>query len=595
MSRLIVSSTQYASIPGKTFSTSYTYDGNSNRQTMFDADSGLTNYYYDGLNRLTNIQDFNQNSFGFSYDDIDRRTSLTRPNGFNTTYSYKSNTDFLESVLHQSSTPGPPGRTRCAQPCDGDSYTYDAVGNRLSKTLAASSLDALVYTYDNIYQLNTVQNPNIKMPICLVCTPPSYTYDAVGNRLTDLNGANYIYNNPWNRLDSAGDTSYSYDADGNRKTKVDSTGTTTYYWDPENRLAAVALPNNGGILYFTYDPFGRRIQKRLYQNGVFTTTTNYLYDGANVIEEVDQNGNQVAKYSQGPGIDQPLTITQGGVTSYYQADGLGSISSLTNSEGGITDTYTYDSFGTLTASSGATNNPYLYAGRQYDFETGLYYYRARYYDSSTGRFISEDPSRFGGGINFYRYAGNSPVDLVDPAGTTTTVYTLGGRMGGVAAGMGEGFNPLGHSSIRINNGKGDWVYSFDQDSDGNLTLYKIEWGKYFYNPDDPENPGVFDYAPNRTVFFQDLRWETGGKEETAVQDYLENFLATQGKHGKFGTASSNCATNAAKALRAGGLRVQANLPGELFEELDLLDAVKRTGYFTRTHGRILPPVPPPMY
>jgi RHS repeat-associated protein len=45
------------------------------------------------------------------------------------------------------------------------------------------------------------------------------------------------------------------------------------------------------------------------------------------------------------------------------------------------------------------------------------YYRARYYDPQTGRFISEDPTELDGGdINFYRYASNNSINLVDPFG-----------------------------------------------------------------------------------------------------------------------------------------------------------------------------------
>src|SRR5579872_1122968 len=44
------------------------------------------------------------------------------------------------------------------------------------------------------------------------------------------------------------------------------------------------------------------------------------------------------------------------------------------------------------------------------------YYRARYIDSITTRFLSEDPVGFGGGLNFYTYVGNSPVNLSDPFG-----------------------------------------------------------------------------------------------------------------------------------------------------------------------------------
>jgi len=78
-------------------------------------------------------------------------------------------------------------------------------------------------------------------------------------------------------------------------------------------------------------------------------------------------------------------------TSYFHADGLGSITSLSNAAGSIANTYTYDSFGKLTASTGSLVNSFQYTARESDTETGLYYYRARYYDSSLGRFLLEDP------------------------------------------------------------------------------------------------------------------------------------------------------------------------------------------------------------
>ena len=55
-----------------------------------------------------------------------------------------------------------------------------------------------------------------------------------------------------------------------------------------------------------------------------------------------------------------------------------------------------------------------------DAESGLYYYRARYYDPNAGRFISEDPGRFGAGIDFYAYVSNRSVDFVDAFGLSPT-------------------------------------------------------------------------------------------------------------------------------------------------------------------------------
>ena len=47
---------------------------------------------------------------------------------------------------------------------------------------------------------------------------------------------------------------------------------------------------------------------------------------------------------------------------------------------------------------------------------GLYYYRARFFDPRVGRFISEDPIEFKGGLNFYSYVSNRPLNRVDPLG-----------------------------------------------------------------------------------------------------------------------------------------------------------------------------------
>jgi RHS repeat-associated protein len=196
-----------------------------------------------------------------------------------------------------------------------------------------------------------------------------------------------------------------------------------------------------------YDPFGRRIQKKLTQGA--STTTNYLYDGFNSLEEVDQSGNVLARYTQGPVADEPLTELRAGTASYYQADGLGSITSLTNSASTIVGTYSYDAFGNLSSTSGSITNPFRYTAREMDSETDTYYYRARYYDQNIGRFISEDPTRFKAGIDFYRYVFNNPVRFGDPSGLDVQVcyYPFGGPFGhtgfGVSGESGtQGFYPL---------------------------------------------------------------------------------------------------------------------------------------------------------
>ena len=141
-----------------------------------------------------------------------------------------------------------------------------------------------------------------------------------------------------------------------------------------------------------------------------------VYDGDNVAERLDETGTPVVRFSHGPGIDEPLAINRGGARGFYEADGLGSITSLTNAQGQIVNTYQTSVFGVETSVTEGINNPYQFTGREYDRDTGLYYYRARYYDPQIGRFISEDPLGFMGGPDFYPYAGNNPVTFLDPYG-----------------------------------------------------------------------------------------------------------------------------------------------------------------------------------
>jgi RHS repeat-associated protein len=150
--------------------------------------------------------------------------------------------------------------------------------------------------------------------------------------------------------------------------------------------------------------------------------TVYLYDGPNLLEEVDNSGNVLARYTQSGLIDEPLSELRASTPSYYEQDGINVVSSLSNSTGALTNTYTYDSFGKLTASSGTIANPFQYTSREFDPETGLLNYRARYYDPTVGRFLSEDPIGFHAGVNFYDYVLNRPTLFLDPTGLAGGPY-----------------------------------------------------------------------------------------------------------------------------------------------------------------------------
>ncbi|HKV92926.1 MAG TPA: RHS repeat-associated core domain-containing protein [Candidatus Angelobacter sp.] len=282
---------------------------------------------------------------------------------------------------------------------DGAGYTYDNAGNRTAKTNYLNNITEQ-YTYGPLYQLTQVTQGTT--------TTESYSYDAVGNRLSSLGMSPYVYNSS-NELTSTPAATFTYDSNGNTLTKVDTSGTTTYNWDFENRLISVVLPT--ATVSFAYDAFGRRIQK-----SSSSGTTIYLYDSGNVTEEVDASGNLLARYAQGAVIDEPLAELRSGASVFYESDALGSITSLSSSTGAISNSYAYDAFGNAATATESFTNPYRYTARDYDPETGLQYSRARYYDSNVGRFVSEDPIRFAGSLSFYVYTQNRPIIAKDPSG-----------------------------------------------------------------------------------------------------------------------------------------------------------------------------------
>jgi RHS repeat-associated protein len=203
---------------------------------------------------------------------------------------------------------------------------------------------------------------------------------------------------------------------------------------------------SAAILYtsFKHLPFCRQTQK----SGPLGTT-NYLYDGDSLVGEVDQSGNVLARYTQG-GPDEPVVETRSGTNSFYEEDGLKSITSLSDPSGALANTYIYDSFGNVIASTGALTNPFQYTGRDFDPETGLRFYRARYYDPQIGRFLSDDPSRFLTAWNLYAYVDNDPVDYTDmwglqkngtPGAVATTAASHRGSQDWLVSKGKENFKP----------------------------------------------------------------------------------------------------------------------------------------------------------
>ncbi len=377
----------------------YGYDDAGNR-TSIETAAGTTTYHYDAIDRVDAVTDLDGGQTTYTYDDAGRLAAVTYPNGITTSYAYNNlgQLTLVESVKADQTV------------LASYAYTYTAAGFKSRVVeLSGRTVD---YTYD---ALNRLIQEEITDPVAGNETI-TYTYDAVGNRLskTDSQGTTTYTYDANDRLLTAGNTTYTYDDNGNLTGQTESGATTTYTYDTENHLLSVQTSTE--TTTYTYDADGARVSEKA--NGVVTT---YLVDKSGpfsqVLEERDAAGQLVVAYTQGLDL---ISQHRDGATAYYQYDGQLSTRMLTNPNQEITDRYDYDAFGNLIHHDGQTLNHYLYTGEQLDVGPNLYYLRARRYDPVTGRFTSIDPDPGMDSapltLNKYVYASASPVDFADPSG-----------------------------------------------------------------------------------------------------------------------------------------------------------------------------------
>jgi RHS repeat-associated protein len=248
-----------------------------------------------------------------------------------------------------------------------------------------------------------------------------------------------------------GHETLAYDEDGN----LVSDAQWSYEWDAENRLRRMKRNATGASwgapdreLEFTYDYVGRRIRKLVKENGAVASDRKFLYDGWNLIAELDTaTGRIVRSHVWGLDVASSLSATGGvgalvlqtmhsdtALTSYHVAyDGGGNVTALVTraprgaGDGKVAVAYEYGPFGeTVRAAvdpglSAAlrqelATQPFRFSTRFTDGETGLVYYGLRYYDPGLGRFLNRDPLGEAGGENFYAFVGNGPVNRLDVLG-----------------------------------------------------------------------------------------------------------------------------------------------------------------------------------
>jgi RHS repeat-associated protein len=231
-----------------------------------------------------------------------------------------------------------------------------------------------------------------------------YTYDSVGNRLTEESkvdglpsSVDYAYDEA-NRLISVDGVPYICDANGNLR----SDGANTYTYDSANRLTSVLGPQSS--VQYTYNGLGYRLT----QNNV-----HYTLDLNSGLTQVLDDGTSSYLYGNGR-ISQTSTSTE-----YFLGDALGSVRQLTNEAAEITLTKAYEPYGEEAWSYGAGQSDYGFAAEWTD-ANGLIFLRARYYAPTDGRFLSRDTwegvDNVPASLNRFTYAQNNPIIYTDPSG-----------------------------------------------------------------------------------------------------------------------------------------------------------------------------------
>ncbi len=400
----------------------YEYDNGNRLKKITDSASGTYTPEYDELNRLKSLAT-PQGTVSYEYDEANRRTSMTVPGQEALKYTYdevnrlkelKRGTQAVSFAYNEDNLPTSTTLPDGIEEQDGYDEANELTSIAYKK--GATTLGELDYSYDLDGRKEAVWG--------------SYARTALPEALSS---AKY---NADNEQTERGSKKLSYDANGN----LTSDGTSTYTWNARNQLASITGTIKAS---YGYDPFGRRTTRTL-----GSTTTELLYDGPNVVQEI-QGGKATANLLTGLLPDKVFARTTSKATENLLADQLGSIIGLAGSTGSVETNYTYDPFGTTTKEGTASENTTQYAGQE-DEGNGIYYDRARYYSPAAARFLSQDPTgQEGSGPNLYLYTNDSPTNATDPYGTSSNGTGFGPAPGSCGShGKGGGLNAGGSWTCR---------------------------------------------------------------------------------------------------------------------------------------------------
>jgi len=450
---------------GNNNSATYSYVANSPLVSQIVYKQGsttrmTTSKQYDNLNRLTQISSQPSGSgvpavaFNYSYNSANQRTQDKLADGSYWVYNY----DSLGQVIggHKYFYDGTP------VPGQQFDYGFDDIGNRKQTKAGGDQTGGnqrvANYSVNTLNQITQRDYPGTNDVVGAALATNAVTVNGqTAWRKGEYFWSTVVTNNKsaaqWLGVTvaSGGNTTagneylpetpeqFSYDADGN----LTNDGRWSYTWDAENRLIGMTVNTNVGPQYqlaFAYDAKGRRIQKCV-TNGVAVSTVNFLYDGWNLVADLQPNnslirnciwGSDLSGSMQGAGgVGGLLEVSYYGTSTtncFAAFDGNGNVAQLVNANDGTSlAAYEYGPFGEAIRATGpmAKANPIRFSTKYQDDESDMLYYGYRYYKPSTGSWLSRDPDEEDGGDNVYGFAGNDDVDYYDIFGLKWTISRNG--------------------------------------------------------------------------------------------------------------------------------------------------------------------------
>jgi RHS repeat-associated protein len=331
-------------------------------------------------------------------------------------------------------------------PLDGlyENYTLNAVGELT--TVTESTNVTRNFTYDGLSRLTAVKKVDGSIA-------ESYTYDASGDRLSktvENPNSPGIYTTTSNTyapgshmLTKVGSQIRSYDAAGNTKSFGTATTTTlAFAYNERNRLAEVS--QGVPIRQHLYNGKGERVAKWFPQ--ATGNNLQFVYDEAgHLLGEYNSSGFRVAEYVWMDDTLVGVLRNHDGTTyQYVESDHLNTprivVNPLTNKTIWRWE-LVKSGFGDHAAITDPDNNGIVYnlsirfPGQYYDGLANINYNYYRDYDSTVGRYIESDPVGLLGGLNTYGYAYQRPTTVSDRDGRTPVLCAaVGGLVGGLVGG-----------------------------------------------------------------------------------------------------------------------------------------------------------------